>query len=184
MTRTEAPIIIVPYDPAWPGLFRSIGTALRTTLGPVAARIDHVGSTSIPGLDAKPIIDIQVSVAHLDPDAPYRLPLEQAGYLWIPDNPDRTKRFFQPSSGSPPSHVHVRPVGCFDEQLNLLLRDYLRAHGEAASEYARVKWELAARFRNDRGGYVRAKEPTVWSLLVRAHDWAQRTGWSPGPSDA
>jgi GrpB-like predicted nucleotidyltransferase (UPF0157 family) len=157
---------------------------LRHALGPVALRIDHVGSTAVPGLDAKPVIDIQVSVTHLGPEAPYRVPLEGAGFLLQAANPDRSKRFFREPSGTRRAHVHVRPAGSFEEQLNLLFRDFLRSDAGARHEYARTKRELAERFRADREGYVRAKEPTVWAILLRAHDWLQATNWSPGPSDA
>jgi len=180
---SEEPIVIVPYDPRWPGEFRDIGRRLRSALGPVALRIDHVGSTAVPGLDAKPVIDVQVSVASLEPDIHYLQPLEALRFRFHRENPDRTKRFFLGPEGERRIHVHVRRAGSFDEQLNLLLRDYLRTHSDSAHEYARVKWALAEKFRHDRDGYVRAKEPTVWSLLQKAHDWAQETGWSAGPSD-
>lgn len=181
--EAEAPIIIVPYDPRWAGEFREIGGLLRDALRAVALRIDHVGSTSVPGLDAKPVIDIQISVAALDPETPFRDPIAALGYRFRPQNPDRTKRFFVEPEGGRPTHVHVREFGSFDERLNLLFRDYLRTHAEVAREYARVKWDLSAKFRDDRDGYVRAKEPTVWSILRGAHDWSQETGWRPGPSD-
>ena len=180
---TEDPIVIVPYDVRWPETFRWVGAQLRSVLGATALRIDHVGSTSIPGLDAKPVIDVQVSVATLVPEKPYREPLESIGFRWQRENPDRSKRFFREPLGEHRTHLHVREAGSFDEQLNLLLRDYLRTHRPAATEYARVKWGLAEQFRNDREGYVRAKEPTVWSILRQAHDWAQETAWRPGPSD-
>lgn len=180
----EEPIILVPYDPAWPEEFREIAAALRSTVGPVAVRIDHVGSTAVPGLDAKPVIDIQLSVRSLEPPEPYARPLEELRYRFRPANPDRTKRFFLGPLGGRATHLHVRESGSFDERLNLLLRDFLRTHAEAAADYAWVKWSLSETFRNDREGYVRAKEPTIWSLLRRAHDWAQTTGWSPLPSDA
>ena len=181
---SEAPIVIVPYDPAWPREFREVAGRLRRALGGVAMRIDHVGSTAVPGLDAKPVLDIQISVSQLTPEEPFRTPLEALGYRWHRDNPDRSKRFFLGPEGARPIHLHVRELGSFDERLNLLFRDYLRVHPDAAAEYARAKGELARSFRNDREGYVRAKEPTVWSILRRAHDWSQETGWRPGPSDA
>ena len=181
---TEDPIVIVPYDPEWPGAFRRIGARLRSTLGATARRIDHVGSTAVPGLDAKPVIDIQVSVVAIAPEALYLGPLETMGFRWDRENPDRSKRFFREPVGEHRTHIHVREAGSLDEQLNLLLRDYLRTHPDVAAEYARVKWALAERFRNDREGYVRAKEPTVWSILRPAHDWAQQFAWRPGPSDA
>jgi GrpB-like predicted nucleotidyltransferase (UPF0157 family) len=178
------PIIIVPADPRWSEEFVPIGKAIRSALGPLALRIDHVGSTAVPGLDAKPVIDIQVSVPTLEPSDPFGRPLGSIGFVPHPNNPDRTQRFFREPPGIRRVHLHVRRAGSFDEQLNLMFRDYLRTHPDAAQEYAQRKRELAIRFRNDREAYVRAKEPTVWSLLVRAHDWAQGSGWHPGPTDA
>ena len=180
----QEPIVVVPADAGWAQEFRTYALRLRGALGPVARRIDHVGSTAVPGLDAKPIVDIQVSVRDLEPMAAYRDPLESLGYAYDPGNPDRLKRAFRWPPGQRRTHLYVRAAGSFDEQLNLLFRDYLRAHSSDRAEYARVKWELAARFREDREGYVQAKEPTVWALLRRAHAWSQTTGWTPGPSDA
>jgi GrpB-like predicted nucleotidyltransferase (UPF0157 family) len=182
--KDNDPIVIVAADSHWPQEFRAMATPLRKALGDAALRIDHIGSTAVPGLDAKPVIDVQVSVATLEPDSPFRAPLESLGYVAPAANLDRSKRFFREAAGGRRTHVHVRRAGSFDEQLNLLLRDYLRTHSQDRDAYARAKRELAARFRTDREGYVRAKEPTVWSLLLRAHDWLQETGWSPGPSDA
>lgn len=180
----EDPIVIVTAAPGWAGEFRELAHPLRRVLGEVAFRIDHVGSTSVPGLDAKPVIDIQVSVASLEPLEAYVGPLGRLGYAFQPQNPDLTKRAFRWPEGQRRTHLYVRRAGSFDEQLNLLFRDFLRTHPEAVREYARTKWELAARFRHDREGYVAAKEPAVWSLLRQAHAWAQGTGWYPGPSDA
>lgn len=177
------PIIIVEYDPVWPEEFRELGQRLRRALGRAALRIDHVGSTSVPGLAAKPVLDVQISVGELEPDPPFRVPLEALGFVFHAANADRSKRFFREPPGTRRTHVHVRRSGSFDEQLNLLLRDYLRTHDDACREYARKKRELAEQFRNDREGYVRAKEPTVWSLLRRAHDWLEEVGWHPGASD-
>jgi GrpB-like predicted nucleotidyltransferase (UPF0157 family) len=179
----KEPIIVVPYDPGWPQEFRHYAARLREALGPLAVRIDHVGSTSVPGLDAKPIVDIQVSVRALEPIDPYRAPIESLGYR-LEENDDRTKRAFRWPPGQRRTHLYARAAGSFDEQLNLLFRDYLRTHPEEARGYAKVKWGLAERFRNDREGYVNAKEPTVWAILQRAHTWGQETGWAPGASDA
>jgi len=85
-------VMIVPYDAEWPILFARLGCALRAALGDVALRIDHIGSTSVPGLDAKPIIDVQVSVAAFEPLDAYRGPLESLGYEFRADNTERTKR--------------------------------------------------------------------------------------------
>jgi GrpB-like predicted nucleotidyltransferase (UPF0157 family) len=178
------PVEIVAYDPAWTARFAELGRDLRAGLGEVALRIDHIGSTSVPGLAAKPIIDIQVSVADFEPLAAYRLPLEQLGYVYRADNPERTKRYFREPPDRRRTHVHVRRAGSFSEQWALLFRDYLRADDDAAVEYEAVKRRLAIRYRDDRVAYVDAKGPFLWEIIRRADDWAQAQGWLPGPSDA
>jgi GrpB-like predicted nucleotidyltransferase (UPF0157 family) len=179
----EDPIVVVPFDSGWAFEFQAMGARLRGALGGSARRIDHIGSTAVPGLDAKPVIDIQISVGSLVPEEPFRAPLVSLGFLYQAENSDRAKRFFREPPGTRRVHVHVRAAGSFDEQLNLLFRDFLRTHADARSEYAAGKRALAARFRGDRDGYVQAKEPLVWSLLQRAHDWLEASGWAPGPSD-
>ena len=179
----DDPIVIVPYDPAWPEAFRAIRRELRAALGSVALRIDHIASTAVEALAAKPVIDVQVSVATLHPPEPFLGPLTALGYVWVRDNPDLSKRFFREPPGRARTHVHVRAAGSFAEQSALLFRDYLRSNRSAADAYGRVKERLAGQFRHDREAYGRAKDPQVWQILREAADWAQRVGWAPGPSD-
>jgi GrpB-like predicted nucleotidyltransferase (UPF0157 family) len=174
-------IVIVDYDPAWPEAFRRLGTRLRAALGPLALRIDHIGSTSVPGLAAKPVLDVQISVASLEPVGTYLPALELVGFRWRADNPERTKRYFREASG-PRTHIHVRAAGSWSEQFALLMRDYLRAHPEEAASYAALKRELADRLGTDRHAYTEAKDPFIWALMFRANTWTQ-TGWAPGPTD-
>jgi GrpB-like predicted nucleotidyltransferase (UPF0157 family) len=175
-------VTIVPYDPAWPTAFGRTGTKLRHALGPLALRIDHIGSTSVPGLAAKPIIDIQVSVAALEPVATYGPAFESIGFRWRSDNPDRMKRYFRETSG-PRTHLHMRAAGSWSEQFPLLMRDFLRTHPEDSAQYAALKHELASRLSHDRHAYTDAKVPFIWTMMQRADDWAQETGWVPPPSD-
>lgn len=104
-------VIIVSYDPEWAKLFAELGGRLRGALGDVALRIDHVGSTAVLGLAAKPIVDVQVSVASFEPLGAYRVPLERAGYTFRAENPDRTKRYFREPPGERRTHIHVRRAG-------------------------------------------------------------------------
>jgi GrpB-like predicted nucleotidyltransferase (UPF0157 family) len=180
----DEPVVIVPYDPLWPARFTRLGTALREALGQTALRIDHIGSTAVAGLAAKPVIDIQISVASLEPLESYRAPLEALGYRFHPDNPDLTKRFFREPVGERRTHVHVRTIGCWSEQLALLFRDYLRAHPLDAERYAELKYRLAAAYGDDRHGYTEAKGPLIWQIVASAHVWSMKTGWRPGPSSA
>lgn len=176
-------IIITPYDPEWPRMFARLGASLRNALGDVALRIDHIGSTSIPGLAAKPIIDVQISVASFDPLHAYRIPLESVGFVWRADNPELTKRYFRERPGDRRTHIHVRRAGSFSEQFPLLFRDYMRAHPEDAARYASLKCRLADESGANRQGYVDAKGPFIWETIRKADDWAQTIGWLPGPSD-
>jgi GrpB-like predicted nucleotidyltransferase (UPF0157 family) len=183
-SKPHRTIEVVSYDPAWPQLFQEFGGALRSALGDAAVRIDHIGSTSVPGLAAKPIIDVQVSVPSLQPLEAFRQPLERLGYVYRPDNTERTKRYFREPPGSRRTHVHVRRAGSFSEQWALLFRDYLRTHPEACVEYAAVKRRLAAQYPHDGAAYTEAKGPILWEIIRRADAWSQSLGWMPGPSDA
>ncbi|MEQ4720623.1 GrpB family protein [Nonomuraea sp. B19D2] len=174
---------IVDYDPGWPMEFARLGEALRAALGDVAVRIDHIGSTSVPGLAAKPVIDIQIAVRSFDPLEAFRTPLEHLGLVYRAGNPELTKRYFREAPGTRRTHVHVREHGSFSQQLPLLMRDFLRAHPGDTAEFARVKRRCAEESRDERQKYVEAKEPYVWDILRRADAWAQRLGWRPGQSD-
>ncbi len=138
----------------------------------------------MPGLAAKPIIDVQISIATFEPLDAFRLPLEGLGYVFRADNPERTKRYFREPPGQRRTHIHVRQAGSFSEQLALLFRDFVRAHSDMADEYARLKLDLARRYRDDRVAYTDSKQPYIGTVVARADAWAQRTGWAPGPSDA
>lgn len=174
---------IVPYDSQWPELFTHIGSTLRHVLGALAVRIDHIGSTAVPLLAAKPILDVQISVQALEPVHVYKTPLEQAGYVFRADNPELTKRYFREAPGQRRTHIHVRRAGSWAEQFALLFRDYLRTHPEAAQHYATAKYQLAQHYRDDRHGYTDAKGPIIWALMQQADQWSQTTGWEPAQSD-
>lgn len=175
---------IADYDPAWATMFTMLGGRLRDALGEVAVRIDHIGSTSVPGLAAKPVLDIQISVASLERVAPFKDPLERLGYVYRADNTERTKRYFREAPGERRTHIHVRRAGSFAEQFPLLFRDYLRTHIDDAVEYEALKRRLAEQFAHDRHAYTEAKGSFTWTIIQRADAWAQQTGWEPGPSDA
>lgn len=176
--------LVPDYDPVWKAEFAELGGELRRALGAMALRIDHIGSTAVPGLAAKPIVDVQISVLALEPVHRYRAAIESCGFAWQSDNPELTKRYFREVPPRPRTHVHVRRSGSFDEQLALLFRDYLRTHPERADAYAAVKRSVAQLLLTDRAAYVDAKGPFIWEAIRDADEWAQQTGWEPGPSDA
>ena len=179
------PIEIHPYTQKWPQEFSEIGKKMRDALGPIALRIDHIGSTSIPGLAAKPIIDIQISVDSLEPVEPFLKPLKKLGYCWRKGKKyEKTKRYFRETQGMRRTHVHVRKLGSWHQQFPLLFRDYMRVHKPDCDKYEFVKKELAQQYRNEREKYTDSKNDIFWEIIARADRWAANTGWEPGGSDA
>ncbi len=166
-------IEIVPYDPRWPSAFEDEARRLRAALGPLALRIDHHGSTSVPGLAAKPIIDIQISVAALQPLDAYGAPLSRAGYRHFPHADDAVCPFFyRPERWPHTHHVHVVQAGSEEERRTLAFRDYLRAHPDTAGEYEQLKARLAAEWGGgdpeSRDAYARGKTDFVERVVTAA----------------
>jgi len=139
--------IVVPYDHRWPEQYAAERIRLLQALGTTARRIEHNGSTAIPGLAAKAIIDIQISVSALQPMDSYLAPLEQLGYTHVPHADDSFCPFFyRPAVWPHTHHVHVVEFGGEEEARTLAFRDYLRDHADIAREYAALKFALAQQF--------------------------------------
>ena len=139
------PLQIAPYDPGWVLKFESERDRIEQTLGKLACRIDHNGSTAVPELEAKPIIDIQVSVKQLQPIHAYARPLSTLGYVHMPHVDDAVCPFFhRPRKWPHTHHVHVVQSGGQEERRTLAFRDFLRDHREVAREYVVLKKQLAA----------------------------------------
>jgi GrpB-like predicted nucleotidyltransferase (UPF0157 family) len=159
-------------------MFDDMRDRLAAELGDRAVRIEHVGSTAIDGLPAKPVVDIQVSVADVEDTDSYREPIEAQGFMLRVIEPGH--RYFRPPPGIPRRYqVHVCQVGSRWERDHLLFRDYLRAHHEVATEYGRLKMRLANKHRNERITYTDEKTPFIEAVLAAAEDWALTTGWQP-----
>jgi len=188
------PVQIIDASPRWAQEFQAVAQRLRAGLGELALRIDHIGSTSVPGLAAKDIIDVQVAVAALDA---HRLvpAFTQAGFQHHTDNPgdhrppdargpdqDWAKLFFSQRTGRA-ANIHVRVVGRPNERYALLFRDYLRAHPQASAAYAELKRRLAA-LGIARSVYAEVKDPACDIIIVAANAWASAVSWKPGPPDA
>ena len=166
-------IEIVPYDAGWPAAFEAEAARIRVALGSIALRIDHNGSTSIHGLRAKPIIDIQVSVAALQPLAAVRRTSRRARIQPVPHLDDAFCPFFHRPSQWPHSHhVHVVEHGGPEERRTLAFRDYLRDHSELAHEYEELKLNLAARWvgvsREQRETYSESKSDFIERVVALA----------------
>ena len=172
------PVEIADYDPAWPEVYAALRARLAQALGETAVRIEHVGSTAVPGLAAKPVVDVQVSVPDLADEAAYRPHIESLGF-GLRYRTDEW-RYFRPPPGLPRLwQVHVCQSGSTRERGHLLFRDHLRAHPERAAAYGELKRDLAPRYGLDRVGYSDAKAPFIEETLRLAEAWAARTGWSP-----
>lgn len=176
--RTRAdPIEVVDYDPGWPARFELWHGRLAQELGAATTRIEHVGSTAVPGLAAKPVIDVQVSVRDVIDEPAYVPAIERAGVAFR--SRDARHRYFRPAGDRPRDiQVHVCDAGSEWERVHLLFRDYLRAEPAARDRYARLKGELSTRHRQDRIAYNEAKTDFILDAMAEAEAWARRTGWS------
>ena len=154
---------IEEYSPAWAQRFDAEHRRIRGALGPLARRVDHVGSTAVPGLAAKPIVDILVTVEDPADEQAYRPALEAAGYVLRVREPDH-RMFRTPERDV---HVHVWAAGSDEERKLLAFRDRLREDEGDRAEYEQVKRALAGRWR-DMNYYARAKGPVIERILERA----------------
>jgi GrpB-like predicted nucleotidyltransferase (UPF0157 family) len=186
LAEPDRRVTIVEPKASWPAEFDATATRVREALGPLALRVDHIGSTAVPGLPAKDVIDVQMTVASLDRE---RLvpALAKAAFVSQTIGSDHRppgatgqddgwrKLFFQAGSGRP-VNLHVRVQGRPNQRYPLLFRDYLRAHPESAAAYATLKRALAA-LGIDSGVYADVKDPACDLIFIAAEDWAAQTGW-------
>jgi GrpB-like predicted nucleotidyltransferase (UPF0157 family) len=165
----EAPIHIVPYDPTWVALFETEQAFLEELLaswrcGP----IEHVGSTAVVGLCAKPVIDVMVGVVSLAESEPAKAALRRAGYQYVEYKTDVMHWFCKPSFAFRTHHLHLIPYGSQLWRDRLKFRDLLRADSRLADEYAALKRELASNFEFDREAYTDGKTPFINRTLASA----------------
>lgn len=175
MDKRKQIIEIVSYDLTWPDQFASEAEKLQQIFGDNVVAIHHIGSTSIPGMPAKPTIDIVLSVKSIDlvdqhNDAMADLGYEAWGEYRIPG-----RRFFVKGDDKRTHHVHTFQVGSHDVTRHLNFRDYLIAHPDEAKAYADLKIKLAEAFRHNRRGYVTHKQDFVKALEAKALCWAQES---------
>jgi len=162
----DEPIRVVPYDPEWPARFDRERDLLRRAIGTwVVGDIHHVGSTAVPGLDAKPIIDILVGVEDLESSRACFEPLAALEYLYAPYLPEEMHWFCKPDPGRRTHHLHLVPRDSPRYRDELAFRDHLRANPEKSSDYAELKHQLAARFVSDRESYTEAKADFIQRAL-------------------
>jgi GrpB-like predicted nucleotidyltransferase (UPF0157 family) len=165
---------ILDHDPGWLRIAAGESGLIREALGELLVRIDHVGSTSVPGLAAKPIVDLQASVTSLDPIDPIVSALTGLGFMYAPhpDFPDYV--FFAKPPERPRSfHLHVCEAGSDQELRHLAVRDYLREHAGERAAYGEIKRALVTSHPEDRLEYIAGKDAFVKALEQRAVAWAR-----------
>lgn len=166
--REERELIVVDYVPAWATRFASESVRILEALGEIARRVEHVGSTAVPGLAAKPIVDILVAVDDPDNERGYLDAMKETGYGLRVREPGH-RMFRTPERDV---HVHVWKVGSEDERRHLLFRDWLRQAPDDRALYESVKRRLVGERFTDMNYYARAKGPAIQEIMRRAEAWA------------
>jgi dephospho-CoA kinase len=189
-------VLITPPREAWRTDFRALAEELGAAPDLDAVAIDHIGSTAVPGLRAKDVIDAQIIVRSLAPTEHILAALAAIGFVqrpgdwnlrdhipsgWVGDEREWDKLVVGPIQGHRPSNVHVRAAGSANERYALLFRDYLRADQAARRAWGEFKTRLAA-IADNREAYGQVKDPATDILLLAAERWAVATGWSVAKS--
>jgi dephospho-CoA kinase len=187
--QRSVPVLAAP-DPTWPAQAERLIARVRAAAGQAALRVDHVGSTSVPGLAAKDVIDLQLTVSSLDDADAIAGALGQAGFPHLPgfDHDDPTpadpdpehwrKRVHTNADPGRRVNLHLRVLGSPGWRWTLLFRDWLRADPAVCAEYERLKRDVSGGDR-DIEQYIDGKRPWFQSALPRAEEWARRVGWTP-----
>ncbi|MCA6109500.1 GrpB family protein [Bradyrhizobium cenepequi] len=173
-------IVVSDYDPGWPTLFEQESAIVKSALGSFALAIEHIGSTAVPGLPSKPIIDLLVGVRSLE-EAKERCvgPIEELGYIYIPEYASwlPSELFFRKGPPGPwTHHVHLMEPSHPRWEALLVFRDYLRAHPEAARAYADIKRALAASSKDNIEAYRTGKNVFVEETTAKARAWRANAG--------
>ncbi len=190
--RTKLGLVVIsPYQIRWQDEFAQLAGQIRTLVGAAATRIDHIGSTAVPGLSAKDVIDIQITVDDLEQADVVTFPLQAANFRQGVDfiydefhtkaatDPELRKLYMREPKGERRAHIHIRELGRFNQQYALLFRDYLRASKSIRSEYELVKQRAAQIFPDNIDGYLLLKDPVFHIIYEAATLWASNMGWTP-----
>jgi GrpB-like predicted nucleotidyltransferase (UPF0157 family) len=177
LTLLDAPVEIVAYDPSWPSRFHEEADVLRRMLAPwLVGTVEHIGSTAIPRLAAKPVIDIMAGVRTLEESRPAITVATELGYCYAPYHAEVEHWFCKPSPAFRTHHLHLIPVGTPQWLRPIAFRDSLRSHPDVAVEYEALKRRLAQEHHLDREAYTQAKGP----FINRITDWALTMGYGSG----
>ncbi|XBQ15096.1 MAG: GrpB family protein [Oceanicaulis sp.] len=193
------PIEVTPYQPGWAEEGLDWAERVAGALGEAGLRVDHVGSTAVPGLAAKDVIDIQALIIRFDDVEDLIARMKAAGFRHAPENigdpphedttpilgeDDWRKLYFREPKGERRVHVHVRRNGGAGARNTFLLRDYLRDDPAARRDYGAFKLALATKTKKDREAYQAIKRPFIATALRAAEGWAELSRWQAGAPDA
>ncbi len=157
------------YDPNWPILFQQEADQIAEVMGDDALEIEHIGSTSVPGLSAKPIIDVLLVVEELGPVDSYEKRLEPLGYhAYAHIDFNKAEHLFLWKGEPRTHHLHIVEYATWEHQRHIIFRDYLRRHPEVARQYEAVKRELAVAFQAKRPAYTKGKTAFIKSIVAYA----------------
>ena len=173
MTALRLHVRVIPYDKEWPKRFEDEADRLRAALPQGLVAIHHIGSTSVRGLAAKPIIDIMPEVVQLKTVDEHTPSLEALGYIAKGEYGIPGRRFFYKGETDRAHHIHVFEQGSHGLKRHLAFRDYLRAHPEEARRYASIKKRLAEKFPFDIDGYCEGKHDYLQTVEKTALKWSQ-----------
>jgi GrpB-like predicted nucleotidyltransferase (UPF0157 family) len=165
MHKSSPTVVVIEYDPEWPRRFEDLRARIWPAVAGVADRIEHVGSTSVPGLAAKPIIDMTIVVRRQADVPPAIDRLATLGYRHLGNLDIEDREAFEHPAGLPRHHLYVCPEGTIGIVNQLAVRDYLRADPDVARRYGELKQRLATQFPNDIESYVFGKTDFVVEVL-------------------
>jgi len=192
ITRKSRPVVVNSYQPHWVDEFTQIARHIRDLVGHAAIRIDHIGSTAVPELGAKDVIDLQVTVSDLEEAGGLTSPLRAAGFRQgttfqydvfhkKPEtDPELRKLYMREPESERRAHIHIRELGRFNQRFALLFRDYLRSSEDVRAEYELLKRRAAQLFPENIDGYLFLKDPVEHIIYEAASLWAEKVAWSPG----
>jgi GrpB-like predicted nucleotidyltransferase (UPF0157 family) len=167
---------VVTYKKEWSKLFHDECQKLEDIFGPEMMNVYHIGSTAIPAIHAKPVIDILAVVKDVECVADFNKEMEELGYDAKGENGIAGRRFFRKGGDERTHHIHMFQKGHEEIARHLAFRDYLLSHPDVAQEYSRLKQRLAAEFPDDIKGYVNGKNDFIKKVDEKAKHWAKRGG--------